>query len=309
MKKTKTKRVIEPEIVEEFDGANIVPMDNYNPFSRYLQEANRYPLLSEEDEKSMTTEFYKTQDPDLGRKLALSNLRLVIKIAMEYYYKVFANLTDLVQEGNIGLLMAIKKYDPSKGIRLASYAQFWIRAYMLKFLLNSYSMVKIGTTRKQRKVFYNLGKAKEALENLGFKADTALLADYMNVNHKDVMLIEGRMKNRDVSLDAPIGEDGNRTVADSIVQAPRFELDLQKQDIQNRVRAKLDEFYRTLQDKDKFIWDQRLMNENKMTLDEIAVQFSISRERVRQIEERLKKKLKKFWETSAAHIPIRDILD
>lgn len=307
----KKKRYDRTEVFEdrEFDGANIVPMDNYNPFRRYLQEANRYPLLSEEDEKLMTKEFFRTQDPELGRKLALSNLRLVIKIAMEYYYKVYANLTDLVQEGNIGLLMAIKKYDPSKGIRLASYAQFWIRAYMLKYLLNSYSLVKIGTTRKQRKVFYNLGKAKEALENLGFKADPALLADRMNVDQKDVMLIEGRMQNRDVSLDAPVGEDGSRTVADTIVQAPRFELDLQKQDIQNKVRQKLDEFYATLEEKDKFIWDHRLMNENKMTLDEIATQFSISKERVRQLEERMKKKLRKFWETNASHIPITDMLE
>ena len=307
----KKKRYDRTEVFEdrEFDGANIVPMDNYNPFRRYLQEANRYPLLSEEDEKHMTKEFFRTQDPELGRKLALSNLRLVIKIAMEYYYKVYANLTDLVQEGNIGLLMAIKKYDPSKGIRLASYAQFWIRAYMLKYLLNSYSLVKIGTTRKQRKVFYNLGKAREALENLGFKADPALLADRMNVDQKDVMLIEGRMQNRDVSLDAPVGEDGNRTVADTIVQAPRFELDLQKQDIQNKVRQKLDEFYATLEEKDKFIWDHRLMNENKMTLDEIATQFGISKERVRQLEERMKKKLRKFWETNASHIPITDMLE
>jgi RNA polymerase sigma-32 factor len=308
MKKKRSDRTAQVDS-QGIDSANIVLMDNYNPFRRYLQEANRYPLLSEEEEKAMTNEFYRTQDPELGRKLALSNLRLVIKIAMEYYYKVYANLTDLVQEGNIGLLMAIKKYDPSKGIRLASYAQFWIRAYMLKYLLNSYSLVKIGTTRKQRKVFYNLGKAKEALENLGFKADAALLADHMNVDEKDVMLIEGRMQNRDVSLDAPVGEDGNRTVADTIIQAPRFELDLQKQDIQNKVRQKLDEFYATLEEKDKFIWDHRLMNENKMTLDEIATQFSISKERVRQLEERMKKKLKKFWETNASHISIKDMLD
>lgn len=305
----KKRDVSKHDIDPILDETHVVSVDNYNPFKRYLYEANKYPLLSEEEEKLLTKEFFSTQDPELGRKLALSNLRLVIKIAMEYYYKVFSNLTDLIQEGNIGLLMAIKKYDPSKGIRLASYAQFWIRAYMLKYLLNTYSVVKIGTTKKQKKVFYNLGKAKEALANLGFKADPSLLAQYMNVDTKDVNLIEGRMQNRDISLDTPIGEDSDRTVVDTIVQEPKFENDLEKTDLQERVKAKLDEFYNQLVEKDKFIWDSRLMAENKMTLDEIAIQFKVSKERVRQLEERLKKKLKKFWESNASHITINDILE
>ena len=279
-----------------------------NPFRRYLYEANKYHLLSVEEEKRLTTLYRETHDPEIAKTLVLSNLRLVVKIAMEYYYKLYASVTDLVQEGNLGLMMAVKKYDPDKGIRFASYAQFWIRAYMLKYLLDSYSMVKIGTTKKQKKVFYNLTKAKEAIEKLGFKPDPKLLAEYMNVREKDVKLIEQRMQNRDVSLDAPIEEDSKKSFQDFIIQDPKFEHQIEEQDLQMRIKEALDKFYQTLNAKEKIIWDRRLLTENKATLQELAVGFDISKERVRQIEKRLTEKLKDYWLEKVPNISIKDIL-
>jgi RNA polymerase sigma-32 factor len=281
----------------------------FDPFRKYLHEANKYPLLTEEEERRLTRDYRKTLDPAIARKLVLSNLRLVIKIAMEYYYKVFSNISDLIQEGNIGLLLSVKKYNPDKGIRFPSYAQFWIRAYILKHLLNSYSMVKIGTTRKQKKVFYNLAKAKEALENLGFKSEPALLAKYMDVSDNDVKLIERRMKNRDVSLDAPVESGSTTTVQETIVQQPRFERDVEKQDMLARVREKMKDFYEDLGEKERYIWDHRLLPDGpQMTLQDIAAKFKISKERIRQIEERIVRNLKKYWSKNVTDISINDIL-
>lgn len=279
-----------------------------NPFKRYLYEANKYPLLSPEEENRITHIYQETHDPEIAKTLVLSNLRLVVKIAMEYYYKLYASVTDLIQEGNLGLLMAVKKYDPNKGIRFPSYAQFWIRAYMLKYLLDSFSMVKIGTTKKQKKVFYNLSKAKEAIAKLGFKANPKLLAEYMNVREKDVKLIEQRMQNRDVSLDAPISEEDNKkSIQDFIVTEPKFEQAIEEIDIRKRIKKALDTFYLRLNEKEKIIWDRRLLAENKATLQELAITFNISKERVRQIEKRMTEKLKKYWIEEVPNISINDI--
>jgi len=279
-----------------------------SPFKRYLYEANKYPLLSPEEESRIAHIYQETQDPAIAKTLVLSNLRLVVKIAMEYYYKLYASVTDLIQEGNLGLLMAVKKYDPNKGIRFPSYAQFWIRAYMLKYLLDSFSMVKIGTTKKQKKVFYNLSKAKDAIEKLGFKANPKLLAEYMNVREKDVKLIEQRMQNRDVSLDAPISEEDNKkSLQDFIVTEPKFEQAIEEIDIRKKIKKALDTFYLKLNEKEKIIWDRRLLAENKATLQELAVTFDISKERVRQIEKRITEKLKKYWIEEVPNISINDI--
>jgi RNA polymerase sigma-32 factor len=310
MSKKKRKKPITDVTVEddESSGHELVPAEQSSPFRRYLWEANKYPLLTLEEEQVLTRQYYKTHDQELGRRLVLSNLRLVVKIAMEYYYKVFCNLTDLVQEGNLGLVMAVQKFDPAKGIRFPSYAQFWIRAYMLKYLLNTYSMVKVGTTRRQKKVFYNLNKAREAIEQLGIKAEPKLLAEYLNVKDKDIMIVDSRMQNRDVSLDAPAGEEGKQTLQDTIIMEPRFEKEVESRDMESRVKDKLAEFQATLNEKEKYIWECRLLAENKMTLEELAVQFHISKERVRQLEERMIKNLKKFWEKNAAGLSISDIL-
>jgi len=278
------------------------------PFKIYLIEASKYPLLSEEEEKRLTLEYKKTQDPEIARKIVLSNLRLVIKIAMEYYYKVHSNIADLVQEGNVGLMMAVKKYDPEKGVRFPSYAQFWIRAYMLKYLLNTYSIVKVGTTRKQKKVFYNLAKAKEALERMGLKTEPHLLAEYMNVFDSDVITVEQRMQNRDVSLDAPLEEGGEDTLQDTIIQEPVFVQKIEDDDLKQRVREKMQEFAKTLSEKERYIWDHRILAEKQFTLQDIAEKFSISKERIRQIEERILQKLKKYWTKNVKGISIEDIL-
>jgi len=279
-----------------------------NPFKRYLYEANKYPLLSPEEESRIAHIYQETHDPEIAKTLVLSNLRLVVKIAMEYYYKLYASVTDLIQEGNLGLMMAVKKYDPKKGIRFPSYAQFWIRAYMLKYLLDSFSMVKIGTTKKQKKVFYNLSKAKDAIEKLGFKANPKLLAEYMNVREKDVKLIEQRMQNRDVSLNAPINEEDNKkSIQDFIVTDPKFEQAVEEIDMRQRIKKALDAFYLTLNEKEKIIWDRRLLAENKATLQDLAVTFDISKERVRQIEKRMTEKLKKYWLEEVPNISINDI--
>lgn len=293
------------EVVAAASSAALVPSD---PFRAYLAEAGKYPLLSEEEERELAREYRRTQDPEIARKLVLANLRLVVKIAMEYYYKVFCNVADLVQEGNLGLMMAVKKYDPDKGIRFPSYAQFWIRAYMLKYLLNTYSLVKVGTTRAQKKVFYNIGKAKEALERMGLKVEPKLLAEYMDVSDRDVKVVEARMQNRDVSLDAPVDEEGEATLRDFVVQKPDFVDRVEREDLRRRVSERLKEFAAGLSEKERYIWDRRLLAERQVTLQEIADVLKISKERVRQLEERILQKLKRYWQRNVPEISIGDIL-
>jgi RNA polymerase sigma-32 factor len=268
------------------------------PLQRYLMEARRYPILTREQEVELAKSAKETGDAGAAERLVISNLRLVVKIAIEYQ-RHWTELFDLVQEGNIGLLQAVKKFDPYRGIRFSTYASFWIRAYILKFLMENYRLVKIGKTQAQRRLFFNLKKEKERLENLGFKPTASLLAENLLTSESEVDEMQIRMAGPEESMDSPISEDGKQTLASTLAdENPGVMERLSEAEFKNLITAKLTEFRKNLtaekNEKELYILDRRLLSENPETLQEVGKKFKISRERVRQIETRVLKRLKEY---------------
>jgi RNA polymerase sigma-32 factor len=288
--------ILEPEIEEdkeETEAALPIPSD-LDLVQRYIREANRFALLTPEEEKALTTRYHETGDRDTGSRLITSNLRLVIKIALEFQKYWMKNLLDLIQEGNIGLMHAIKKFDPYRGIKLSYYASFWIKAYILKFIMDNWKLVKIGTTQSQRKLFYNLKREKEKLRAQGFEPGPKLLADVLNVR-EEVIEMDQRLGGWELSLDAPL-KDGSDEYHKNFLPAtdPQVEEVLADAELKNMFRRKLGEFRIELNDKELDILDLRLLAEKPLTLQEIGARHHISRERVRQIEDRLIKRLRQY---------------
>jgi RNA polymerase sigma-32 factor len=280
----------EEEIADSKEKA-LVPFD---PLQRYLAEIRRFPLLSREEEHKLAVEFKEFGNIEAAYKLVTGNLRLVVMIAREYQ-KAFKSLLDLIQEGNMGLMEAVKNFDPYRGVRFPSYAVWWIRAYMIRYIMNDWRMVKIGTTQAQRKLFFNLQKEKERIESEGLTPGPKLLAQRLNVKEDEVVEMEQRLAHRDLSVDMPIGEDDEATMLNFLPddkQSP--EEDFAENQYRQLLQQKMKEFAGTLKDKELVIFRERLLNEEPITLREIGEKYSISRERVRQIEERLKKKLKAY---------------
>jgi RNA polymerase sigma-32 factor len=260
-----------------------------NDVSLYMSEINRYPLLTREEEFDIAVRLRENGDRQAAQKLATSNLRFVVKIANEYKTYGF-KLMDLVQEGNIGLLMAIKKFNPHKGYRLLTYAVWWIKAYMQEFIIKNWSLVKIGTTQAQKKLFYKLKKAKE---KAGPNADYKALAKTLDVKEKDIAEMDLRMSARDFSLDAAIDEDSGTTHIDLLPSRSKNQEDIVA-DAQEKAVIKRDvgDVVSSMKERDRFIIKKRLMAEDPMTLQEIGDELGVSRERARQLEARIKKELR-----------------
>lgn len=281
------------DLAEEDESSDkaLVPFD---PLQRYLAEIRRVPLLSREEEHRLAVEYKEFGNLEAAYKLVTSNLRLVVMIAREYQ-RAFRNLLDLIQEGNIGLMEAVKNFDPYRGIRFPSYAVWWIRAYIIRYIMNDWRMVKIGTTQAQRKLFFNLQKEKERLEAEGFTPGPKLLAQRLNVKEGEVVEMEQRLTNRDLSTDVPIGDDEEVTLLHFLADNKETpEERFADAEYRHVLSEKMEEFARTLKDKELVIFRERLLNEEPLTLREIGQKYGISRERVRQIEERVKKKLKSY---------------
>jgi RNA polymerase sigma-32 factor len=268
-----------------------------DPLTAYMAEIRRYPLLSREEEHELAVEFSKTRDPKIARRLITANLRLVVKIAHEYR-RAYRNLLDLVQEGNLGLLQAVQKYDPYRGVKLSSYAAWWIRAYMLKFILNNWRLVKIGTTQAQRKLFFNLSKEREKLEAAGFMPTSKLLAERLSVPEQEVADMQMRLAVSETSLDAPVGRDdeGGRSHIDMLesTAATRPDITAESEEIRALLRQKLEAFESTLKGREQTLFHDRLMADQPLTLQEVGERYGISRERARQIEARLLGRLKVY---------------
>jgi len=276
----------------DYSPGAIVPSD---PLQRYLGEIRHLPTLSREEEHELAVRFKQSGDQRAGYKLVLANLRLVVMIAREYQRNV-QNVLDLVQEGNIGLLEAVKQYDPFRGIRFPSYAVYWVRAYMLRYLINNIRLVKIGTTQAQRKLFFNLQKERDRLEAEGFVPESKLLAERLKVKESEVIEMEQRLALPDLSVDATVrgGEDTgdlHNVLPDHSANAEEVVVNEQFSDA---LRASVENFKEELDDKERAIVDQRLFTEEPVTLQEIADRFHLSRERIRQIESRLKERLRDF---------------
>ncbi len=272
----------------------------YDPLSAYVQEAKRYPLLSREEEQELAKRYREHGDLHAARKLVEGNLRLVVKIAYEYR-RAHRHLLDLVQEGNIGLMQAVKKYDPDRGVKLSSYAVWWIRAYMLKFILNNWRLVKIGTTQAQRKLFFNLKKETEKLKQLGFVPEPKLLAERLDVKEKEVVEMERRLAAPDASFDAPLGNDSGDnpgTRHDLMADDASLRPDslAEKGEFQRKLREKLEVFAEGLEGRDETIFRDRWLNDEPVTLQELGQRFGVSRERVRQVEKRMLGRLREYLE-------------
>jgi len=251
----------------------------------YMAEVSRHPLLSREDEHVLAVHYRDTGDVKAAYRLVAANLRLVVKLAHEYHRNPLS-LLDLVQEGNIGLMQAVKKYDPDRGVKLSSYAAWWIRAYILRYIMDNWKMVKLGTTEAQRKLFFKLRQEQERMLLQGFEPTPKLLAERLNVTEQDVVEMDQRLGHDEVSLDAPVREDSSTTRGDRFIPSGAVPADerLGNEELKAVFRQKLEEFAKTLEDKDRFIYEKRLMAEEPMTLQQIGDQWGVSRERARQIE-------------------------
>jgi RNA polymerase sigma-32 factor len=268
----------------------LVPQDS---LGRYLAEIRRYPLLTPEEEHRLAVEFKEYGDLKAAYRLVTANLRLVVMIARRYE-SAFRNLFDLIQEGNIGLMEAVKKFDPYRGIRFPSYAVWWIRAYIIRYLMNNFRMVKVGTTQAQRRLFFNLQKEKQRLEAEGFEITPKLIAQRLEVKPGEVIEMDQRMSARDVSVDAPMGPGEESTMLDFLPSEQTTEDAVANAQYQRAMSERMREFGQTLSGKDRTIFQERLLAEEPKTLQEIGEMYGISRERVRQIEERLKRRLRQF---------------
>ncbi|KYG08439.1 RNA polymerase subunit sigma, partial [Sorangium cellulosum] len=267
-----------------------------DPLQAYLREVQRHPLLTADEEKELTIKYSKTQDVATAARLVTANLRLVVKLAYEYR-RAYKNIMDLIQEGNIGLMQAVKRYDPYRGVKLSSYAAWWIRAYILRFILNNWRLVKLGTTQAQRKLFFNLNKEKAKLSAMGIEPTAAEIAKRLSVEEKEVVDMDRRLASGEASLDAPVGDLEGRTI-------PRVELlvssgaspdsAFEASEMGMLVHDRLSKFRETLKGKDVIIFDKRMAAEDPLTLQELGNEFGISRERVRQLEARLQSKLRTY---------------
>jgi RNA polymerase sigma-32 factor len=296
----------EPEVVEDVEVSNgeVPKVDSsasiarFDPMAAYLREVQRHPLLPAEKTHDLAVKFLQTQDPAIAAQLVTSNLRLVVKIAYEYR-RAYRNIMDLVQEGNIGLMQAVKRYDPYRGVKLSSYAAWWIRAYILRFILNNWRLVKLGTTQAQRKLFFNLRKKRAELVAMGIEPTDAEVAKRLNVPESDVTEMDVRLTSSEKSLDAPVGDSEGRSVSKidmvpSLTEGP--ESLIAAGELQALLKDKLAQFRTTLEGKSKelAIFDERLVADEPLTLQELGDRFGISRERVRQLEQRLTGKLRDY---------------
>lgn len=271
-----------------------------DPVTRYMAEIGRYPLLTKEQEREIAVRYRETGDTKAAEALVTSNLRFVVKIAAEYT-RFGARLIDLIQEGNVGLMHAVKEFNPYKGNRLITYAVWWIRGYIQEFLMRQYSMVRIGTTANQRKLFYQLQREREKLEREGLQAGIQQLSGKLGISAEEVSEMHSRLSGRDISLDAPVGEEGSATLIDFQSEADPEEMEdnLGRREQLAILSDKIGELRPSLTEKELFLLDARILSDEPMTLQEIGDKYGTTREAVRQMEARLLEKIKKLVVESA----------
>jgi RNA polymerase sigma-32 factor len=294
------------ELLEPKDDLQLTAgeLERFDPLKRYLLEISRFAPLSREEEHRLAVLYRDTGDRRAGNLLVTSNLKLVVKIAM-IYSKVYSNILDLIQEGNIGLIQAIKRFDPFRGTRLPTYAAWWIKAYIIKFLMDNSRMVKIGTTNARRKILMNLNREKWELEAKGITVTPQLLAQNLGVEEQDILDVERGMS-RDISLDAPVNEDGSLSYLDTLnLVEQSVDEKIAQGEFRNLIEAKFDEFAQTLSEREQLILKNRLIAETPWTLQQIGDRYGITREAVRVAEKKLVAKLKNYMTQSLKDV--RDI--
>lgn len=286
--KSKKKNVPSPSVDKS--------LVKFDPLQRYLAEVSQHKLLTREQEKSLGILVHEDNDRDAAYTLVTSNLRLVVKIALEFQRVWMQNLLDLIQEGNIGLMQAVKKFDPYKNVKFSYYASFWIKAYILKFIMDNWRLVKIGTTQGQRKLFFKLKKEKQKLIDQGFDPKPKLLSERLGVSEREIVDMDQRLNGWDVSLDAPLREDSDTERIDFLsASSESAEDNMAKKEMDVLLRSKISEFRKKMTPRELEIFDMRIFSDSPATLQEIGDKYDISRERVRQIEKNILKKVKDFF--------------
>ena len=282
-----------PALVEFDKKRSLVTTD---PLQSYLAMVRKIPRITEEEEHRLAVRVNKFNDRDAALKLVTSYLHLVVGISFEFHTK-FQNILDLIQEGNIGLMRAVQKFDPFKGVRLPTYASYWIKAYMLKYLLNNWRLVRVGTTNMRRKLLYNLDKVTNELKNSGMEAGPKQLAAHFKTTEEEVEAVQKTLSTRDVSFDSKLSNDSERTYAEVIGdKSPSIEETFETKEISEIVNMRIAEFAKDLKPSDRAILYDRLMSNEPLTLSEIGEKHGVTREAVRQAETRLKKRLKDYLE-------------
>lgn len=286
---------------EEEGGEEILPASqlpvSYDPLQAYLAEVRKISLLTPDEEKSLAVRYKETGDMKAAYRLVTANLRLVVKIALEYQRQWMINLMDLIQEGNLGLMQAVKNYDPYRGVKLSYYASYWIKAYILKFIMDNWRLVKIGTTQMQRKLFFNLQKEKNRLEKMGFYPGPARLAQVLETDEEKIIEMEQRLGDWEPSLDHPIGDDWRETRGDMLSSDTEiFDTKIANHEFQEIFNRKLQAIKGQLDAKELEILETRILAEEPITLQAIGDKYGISKERVRQLEYRLIGKIRKYME-------------
>jgi len=271
---------------------SLVPAD---PFRRYLGEVRKYTPLSREDEQELARRYRDSGDREALFRLVTANLLLVVRVAQSFR-RAAHNLLDLVQEGNLGLMAAIDRFDPELGVRLPTYAAWWVRAYMVKFLLDNVRLVRVGTTNARRKLLRNLRKEKAKLESQGFEVGPKLLAEHFGVSEDDVTEVQKALDSRDVSLDEPVGENTDRVRGDMLADSDSagVEETVARTQLQQQAEAAIAEFRQDLSERELALLDQRILSDAPLTLQALGEKFGTSREAVRQAEGRLMKRLTEF---------------
>jgi RNA polymerase sigma-32 factor len=262
---------------------------------QYLKEISRHQVLSLDEERKLTRLYRETGDQEAQHQLVTANLRLVVKIASRFQNRSAKNLTDLIQEGNLGLLRATALYDPYRGVKFSYYASYWIKAYMYKFILDNWKLVRIGNTEAQRKLFFNLFKEKKKLRAMGCPTDSESLAQRLKVKENELVEMEQCLETGDLSLQSPIDCGSNEIHLNFVISdSPSVEELLAYQECTNALRQYLKKFRRRLDARERDIIDLRLLAEKPMTLKELGKFHGVSRERIRQLEKRLLEKLRQY---------------
>lgn len=260
----------------------------------YLTEIRQHPILEREEETELAKLYLETQDQDAAKRLVTSNLRLVVKLAFQYH-RQWSSVLDLIQEGNMGLVEALSRYDPYRGIRFSSYAQYWIRAMILRYLMDNYRMVRLGSTRHGRKLFFQLNKEKKRLEAMGIKPTSHALSQALDIPEEEIVNVDQHMRAPAMSLHAPVGSEEGRQLSEIIPDKVELgpEAHAARGELGAQVQRELDEFATTLRDdRERSIWTERLVSEDPVSLAVLGERYGVSKERIRQIEARIRKRLK-----------------
>ena len=305
MPASKKLKSLKPEVILKKDQNSLPTTPSITPsttpstqastaLQAYLNRISRLPLLTKEEEYKWAVRYYENKDPKAAEVLIESNLRFVISVAKRYS-KFSSKLMDLIQEGNVGLLKAVQEFNPYKGVRLITYAVWWIRGYIQEYLLRNYSMVRIGTNKKQKKLFYALQKEKEKFDQFSERSLLPIIADQTNTLPEEVREMRQRILTKDTSLDQKLNSQSQNSFLDLQVDESSLETEeaISEQQQSRQIQTHLKKMESQLNTKEKYILKHRLLNESPYTLQKIADQFNVTREAVRQMEERLMKKIKK----------------